>query len=93
MGRCRTKRLRGLSLLGPLLMLLTWAAAFTEAQSQEGSASGPTHLSPTHLSASPAHLSTVESELRAVVDPTPEDVENSTQTTTGNYTGGGETHL
>lgn len=88
MGRSRTKRLRGLSLLGPLLMLLTWTATLTEAQSQEGSAIGPTHLSSSHLSPSPEHLSTVESELRAAVDPTPEDLGNSTQATTGNYTGG-----
>lgn len=88
MGHSRTKRLGGLSLLGPLLMLLTWTATFTEAQSQEGSATGPTHLSPTYLSASPEHLSTVESELRAAADPTAEDLGNSTQATTGNNTGG-----
>lgn len=88
MGRGRTKRLRALSLLGSLLMLLTWTATFTEGQIQEGSAIGPTYLSPSHPSAFPEHLSTVESELRAVTDPTLEDLGNSTQATTGNYTGG-----
>ncbi|XP_041935095.1 uncharacterized protein zgc:162331 [Alosa sapidissima] len=92
MGR-ETRRIGGLSLLGPLLLvLLTWAATLPSAQGQEGSADGPTYLSPTHLSpmdlsVAPEQLSTAEQELRAIADPTVEDLGNSTQMTTSNYTG------
>lgn len=81
-----TRSLGGLSPLGPLL-LLTWAATLAAGQGQEGSAAGPTHLNLTHLSATPELLSTVEPELRA------EDRGNSTQGTTGNDTGEGNSPL